>query len=117
MLTPVSSCHEKRRPITCGWRVRTKTDTRHNGIPHVTNCSHSCFNTSAGCAAERAPSTSHRATAPVSQGESAAILDPFLVEALVLSWALSGYDPLLGERTRVQHYSGAAKHHNRFPLS
>jgi hypothetical protein len=53
-------------------------------------------------------------TALVSQRESAAILNPLLVEASLLSWALSG---TVRHRARMHHYSGATKQRNRSPLS
>src|SRR5215468_6202261 len=47
-----------RRPMMCGWSVRTNTAIRQSGMPQPTRRSHSSASISCACIFERAPSTS-----------------------------------------------------------
>src|SRR5262249_42860041 len=47
-----------RRPIMCGWSVRTNTAIRQSGMPQPTRRSHNSASISCACIVERAPSTS-----------------------------------------------------------
>ena len=55
-----------RRATICGCKVLTDTAARHSGMPQQKRRSHNWASTCCGWAAERAPSTSHSATALVS---------------------------------------------------